>query len=163
MHSIKCHGRLIATPSSLRSRSASICRMHLRGNEMQHSSHRCCLAVNQGHLRTCASMQNSSWSVAYHIPAQGSWPPPTVPQGASSPKVATDSAADAQPQQQTQQPQAQQQQHQQQQQEQPPPQQQPAAHSSPPAGENAMNVVLVGAECAPWSKTGDRVSMMGHT
>jgi len=23
-----------------------------------------------------------------------------------------------------------------------------------PAGENAMNVVMVGAECAPWSKTG---------
>ena len=26
--------------------------------------------------------------------------------------------------------------------------------SGPLAGENVMNVVLVGAECAPWSKTG---------
>jgi hypothetical protein len=27
-------------------------------------------------------------------------------------------------------------------------------HQGPLAGENVMNVVLVGAECAPWSKTG---------
>ena len=36
--------------------------------------------------------------------------------------------------------------------------QQPSYHDSGPsgplAGENVMNVVLVGAECAPWSKTG---------
>ena len=96
------------------------------------------------------------------MPAQSSGPPSTLPQGASSPKVATDSAVDTQPQQQTQQQQPQQQQ--QQQQEQPPPQQQqPAAHSSPPAGENAMNVVLVGAECAPWSKTGETVRLSRAT
>ena len=29
------------------------------------------------------------------------------------------------------------------------------------AGDNAMNVVLVGAECAPWSKTGARL-LLGH-
>ncbi len=35
---------------------------------------------------------------------------------------------------------------------------QPSHHEpqapAPLAGENVMNVVLVGAECAPWSKTG---------
>ena len=27
-------------------------------------------------------------------------------------------------------------------------------HTTPLAGENVMNVIVVGAECAPWSKTG---------
>ena len=45
---------------------------------------------------------------------------------------------------------------QQQQQQHPPPTQQPAPPPSqpPPCGENRMNIVFVGAECAPWSKTG---------
>ena len=31
------------------------------------------------------------------------------------------------------------------------------AKEPPLAGKNAMNVVFVGAECAPWSKTGERL------
>lgn len=30
----------------------------------------------------------------------------------------------------------------------------PAQNNPPLAGENVMNVIMVGAECAPWSKTG---------
>ena len=31
----------------------------------------------------------------------------------------------------------------------------------PPAGDNVMNMVFVGAECAPWSKTGGLGDVMG--
>ncbi len=43
------------------------------------------------------------------------------------------------------------------QQQQSPPEPEPRPEAAPPlAGDNVMNVVLVGAECAPWSKTGER-------
>jgi len=39
---------------------------------------------------------------------------------------------------------------------------QPAPPAEPPlAGENVMNIVMVGAECAPWSKTGGLGDVMG--
>lgn len=38
----------------------------------------------------------------------------------------------------------------------------PAPPAEPPlAGENVMNIVMVGAECAPWSKTGGLGDVMG--
>jgi hypothetical protein len=38
----------------------------------------------------------------------------------------------------------------------------PAPPEEPPlAGENVMNIVMVGAECAPWSKTGGLGDVMG--
>lgn len=38
----------------------------------------------------------------------------------------------------------------------------PAPPADPPlAGENVMNIVMVGAECAPWSKTGGLGDVMG--
>jgi starch synthase len=38
----------------------------------------------------------------------------------------------------------------------------PAPPPAPPlAGENVMNIVMVGAECAPWSKTGGLGDVMG--
>lgn len=164
MHSTKCHSQLIASlivqiaerkhlqDALERKRNAAQQSQVLPSRKSGASQ---ALRITAENLLVC----HVSVCHACHVSAQGSWPPPALPQGASSPKVATDSAAYTQPQQQTQQQQQpQQRQQQQQQQEQPPPQQQqPAAHSSPPAGENAMNVVLVGAECAPWSKTGDTV------
>ncbi len=52
----------------------------------------------------------------------------------------------------------------------PPQQQEPAYEPEPPptpqqqeplAGPNVMNVVMVGAECAPWSKTGACLDLIG--
>jgi starch synthase len=38
----------------------------------------------------------------------------------------------------------------------------PGPPAEPPlAGENVMNIVMVGAECAPWSKTGGLGDVMG--
>lgn len=67
---------------------------------------------------------------------------PAAQQGAPPPEVAaTQQAADGREPQQAQAQQS--------------PQQAQQQQSQPPlAGDNAMNVVLVGAECAPWSKTG---------
>lgn len=77
---------------------------------------------------------------------------PAAQQGAPPPEVAaTQQAADGRKPQQAQ---AQQSPQQAQQQQGQPPQQEQQQSQPPLAGDNAMNVVLVGAECAPWSKTG---------
>jgi hypothetical protein len=43
----------------------------------------------------------------------------------------------------------------------PAPEPSPPQQPAPPSNPNAMNVVLVGAECAPWSKTGGLGDVMG--
>jgi hypothetical protein len=153
---------------SHRSRSANSCRRHWSGNGVQRSGRRCdilnngCGRATNAHPCRCKLWDGAALlhrAVASCMQAQRSGPPPAGPQGAPPPEVAaTVSAAEIQPQQQTQQQQQQRQEQPAQRQEQPPQQQQQQAAQSPPlAGDNVMNVVLVGAECAPWSKTGDDI------
>lgn len=87
-------------------------------------------------------------------PQAGQSGQPAAKQGQPPPEVAaTQQAVDGQERQQAQPhmqpPQAAQQQPGQ------PPQQTQQQAQPPLAGDNAMNVVLVGTECAPWSKTGE--------